>query len=183
LLYFIHAACPHYYRPGNCRFLIVFLFLIRWELNNSIEADSHSASQEIHCLLCNPKFHYKSPPLVPILSQMNPVHTFPPYFPKIHSNIILPSATRSSESFFPSGFRAKIFRAFLIYSMRAVCSAHLIVLDLITLMMFSEMYKLGSSSLCIFSQLPVTSSFVCVCICIMYICMRMKGLLYNGEGT
>jgi len=30
---------------------------------------------------------HKIPPLVPNLSQMNPVHTFPPNFPKTHSNI------------------------------------------------------------------------------------------------
>jgi hypothetical protein len=35
--------------------------------------------------------------LVPILRQMHPVHTFPYYFPKIHSNIILPSMPKSSE--------------------------------------------------------------------------------------
>jgi hypothetical protein len=40
---------------------------------------------------------YKCPPLVPILNEMNTVHTFPPYFPKINSNIILPSTPRSSE--------------------------------------------------------------------------------------
>jgi len=39
-----------------------------------------------------PKAHYhvnKSPTPDPILRQMNPVHNFPPYFPKISSNIIL----------------------------------------------------------------------------------------------
>jgi hypothetical protein len=41
--------------------------------------------------------------LVPILSQMNPVHTFPTYFPKIHSNISFPSTPRSSE--WPRSFR------------------------------------------------------------------------------
>jgi len=40
---------------------------------------------------------FMSPSLVPIVSQMHPVHTFPPYFPTIHSNIILPSTLRSSE--------------------------------------------------------------------------------------
>jgi hypothetical protein len=39
----------------------------------------------------------KSLPPISILSQMNPFHTFSLYFPKIHSNIILPSTPMSSE--------------------------------------------------------------------------------------
>jgi len=53
---------------------------------------SHSASQDIPRLLWNPKFHcrvHKNKSLTPTLSQIHPVHTLPPYFPNIHSNIIL----------------------------------------------------------------------------------------------
>jgi hypothetical protein len=77
------------------------------------EADSHSDSQETSRLLWNLKAH-KNPPLVPILSQINPVHILPPYLPKIHSNIILPSMPRSYECSFPSGNPTKILYAFLI---------------------------------------------------------------------
>jgi hypothetical protein len=62
--------------------------------NHSWAANSHSASQENLQLLQNPKVHYcvhKSLLLVPILSEMHPIHTMPPYYPKIHSNIIFPS--------------------------------------------------------------------------------------------
>jgi len=57
-------------------------------------------SQEIPRLFWNPRVHYcvhNNPPLVPILSQMHPVHTLPPYLPKNPSNIILSSTLRSSK--------------------------------------------------------------------------------------
>jgi hypothetical protein len=70
------------------------------ELSPSWEANSHSASQYILRPLWDPKFHYcvhKSPSLIPVFSQMHPVHTFPHYVPNIHSNIILLYKLRSSE--------------------------------------------------------------------------------------
>jgi len=77
------------------------------EQNPSLEADSCAATKEMPCLLWNSKVRYliqNSPPLVPILSQIHPIHTFLPYFPKIHSNVILPSTLRCSKRSFPSDF-------------------------------------------------------------------------------
>jgi len=70
------------------------------EQNPSWEANSHSAFQELSCLLWNLKVHYhvhNSLPLILTLSQMHPFHTFQPYFPKIYSDIILPSVLASSS--------------------------------------------------------------------------------------
>jgi len=52
------------------------------EQSHSGEAKSHLACQKITRLLWNPEVHYpahNSPPVVSILSQMNPAHNFPPY--------------------------------------------------------------------------------------------------------
>jgi hypothetical protein len=50
--------------------------------------DGRSAAQYIPRLLLNLDVHTKIQPLVPVLSQMRPVHTLTPYL--IHFNIILP---------------------------------------------------------------------------------------------
>jgi len=74
--------------------LLLFFFKIIYKLTNSMEhspsweANSYSGSQEIPCLLWNLRVHYcvhSSLLRVHILSQMNPVHTFPLSFPKIQS--------------------------------------------------------------------------------------------------
>jgi hypothetical protein len=55
-----------------------------WESNN------YTANQEISRLLLNPNVHYRvhnTPPLVPVLSRMNPIHTFHPF--SLRSTLIL----------------------------------------------------------------------------------------------
>jgi len=80
----------------------------------------------------------------------------PTPFPKIQSILILFSrlCLDLSCGLFPSGFPTKIVYAFLISAIHARCPAHHIFLDLITLKIFSEPYKLRSSSLCSLLQSP-----------------------------
>ena len=66
----------------------------------SWEAKWFAASQEIPCILWNPKVHYhthKPPPPVPILGQPNPVHIPTSHLLEIHPNIIHPSMPRSPQ--------------------------------------------------------------------------------------
>jgi hypothetical protein len=70
------------------------------ELSASWEAASSASTQELPNILWNPEVYYrvhKSPPLVPILSQIDPVHTTQTYLSKIHFNIIRLLTSWSSQ--------------------------------------------------------------------------------------
>jgi hypothetical protein len=70
------------------------------ELSPSWEAVICAATQELPSNLWNPKFHHrvhKGPPMVPVLSQIDPVHTIPSY---LRSILILSTHVRLGFRYF-----------------------------------------------------------------------------------
>jgi hypothetical protein len=70
------------------------------ELIPSREAANCAATQELPSVLWNPKVHYrlhKSPLLIAILSQIDPIPTIPSYLSKINCNIVHPPTSWSSH--------------------------------------------------------------------------------------
>jgi hypothetical protein len=78
-------------------------------MSRSCEVGSCATTQEFSNILWNPKVHFRvleSPPLVPILSQISPVHTTLSYLSKIHLNIVT-DLLKPSPALRNSGQRAR----------------------------------------------------------------------------
>ena len=119
-----------------------------------------AGSQEIPRILWNPKFHYdfnKSPPTVPILSQLDPIHNPTPHFLKIHLRIIFPATPGSPNwsLFLRFPHQTPLYASPLTHT--RCMPAHLILLDFTTRIILNEQYRSLSSSSCSFHPSPVTS--------------------------
>jgi hypothetical protein len=118
-----------------------------------------------------------------MLSQINPVHTSPSYFLKIHFNIIFSFMLNSSKWPRSLRFPHQSLYGPLLSPIRATCPAHLIILDLITRIIFSAEQKSRCCSSYNGLHAPLTPShlfpttvFTCLSVtyCVVLSCLSVS---------
>ena len=157
----------------------------------SWEANRSSAGQEIPHISWNPNVHYgihNSPPPAAMLSQINPLHA--PHHTLWRSSSILSSHLHLGlpSGLFSSGFPTKNLYTPLPSLLPATCSAHLILLYLITQTIFGEQYRSLSTSLCSFLHTLTHINFrpqcddtlpVCDGLCFWHRCIQIKKIIHS----
>jgi hypothetical protein len=103
------------------------------ELSPSWEAANCAATQELPSILYNPEVHYrvhKRPPPIPILSQIDPVHTTSSHYSKMHFNVVHPPTSWSSKWCFSLWLSDQYptYKYIPLLTIRAKYPAHIILL-------------------------------------------------------